>query len=168
MTASALVKDDVLQLPLFVLESDCFRRLFPLCQVSMEVMSVAQDIARVLQSRDVGCALLVDYGEDHLMPPTLQGIREHKIVHPLSQPGLVDLSAYVDFSSVRAAVQSFNHQKAVTTVVHGPVTQQQFLFGTGIAQRLEVCVFCFALAPISSLVFAPPAQRDEFLFGSFP
>ena len=41
------------------------------------------------------------------------GIRNHKGVHPLSQPGTADLSAWVDFSAMRmAAEQAFDIQPA--------------------------------------------------------
>ena len=36
-------------------------------------------------------ALAIDYGAEHGFRDSLRGIRDHKFVNPLSDPGLVDL-----------------------------------------------------------------------------
>jgi SAM-dependent MidA family methyltransferase len=52
----------------------------------------------------------------------------------LESPGEVDLSAWVDFSSVRQAVVE---EAGGEAVVHGPITQAHFLRSLGIDARLE-------------------------------
>lgn len=48
-------------------------------------------------------ALIIDYGYDHSPGNSLRGIKDHKFVHPLTEPGDVDLSVDVDFSAIRQA-----------------------------------------------------------------
>lgn len=70
-----------------------------------------------------GAGLVIDYGQDYTQGDTLrvrtsclvekylisdafgQAIRRHKIVHPMSNPGSADLSADVDFSSLKEAMK---------------------------------------------------------------
>ncbi|KAK6928278.1 Protein arginine methyltransferase NDUFAF7 [Dillenia turbinata] len=72
-------------------------------------------------SRDGGGALIIDYGLDGIVSDGLQivffsssnftillrAIRKHKFVHILDNPGTADLSAYVDFASIRHCERSF-------------------------------------------------------------
>jgi NADH dehydrogenase [ubiquinone] 1 alpha subcomplex assembly factor 7 len=68
-------------------------------------VAVAHDIAkRVGQHK--GAALLVDYGENRALAQSLQAIRAHKFVDVFDNPGSADLSAWVDFNSLRYAAQS--------------------------------------------------------------
>jgi NADH dehydrogenase [ubiquinone] 1 alpha subcomplex assembly factor 7 len=81
-----------------------------------------------------GCALILDYGPAHTIPAnTLRGIRAHAPVSPFTSPGLVDLSADVDFLGLAEAAL-----KASPGVeVHGPVEQAFFLSTMGIKERAE-------------------------------
>lgn len=67
-------------------------------------LAVAQDVARRV-ARTGGAALVVDYGEDRPMAQTMQGVREHAGADVLGEPGMVDLSALVDFASLRRVVE---------------------------------------------------------------
>ena len=90
-----------------------------------------QTLSQRVQSEG-GAALVMDYGQDAPYSASLIGIRGHRGVHPLSSPGATDLSAWVDFSSLRAA--------AATTPgvsVFGPVAQGVFLKALGIDVRLD-------------------------------
>ncbi|PHH70188.1 hypothetical protein CDD82_7287 [Ophiocordyceps australis] len=79
-----------------------------------------------------GAALIIDYGTFGSVPVnSLRGIRSHRSVHPLSSPGLVDLSADVDFTSI--AENSTLASDGVE--VHGPVFQADFLELMGIRER---------------------------------
>ncbi|PHH61056.1 hypothetical protein CDD81_824 [Ophiocordyceps australis] len=79
-----------------------------------------------------GAALVIDYGTSDSVPVnSLRGIRSHRSVHPLSSPGLVDLSADVDFTSI--AENSTLASDGVE--VHGPVLQADFLELMGIRER---------------------------------
>lgn len=82
-----------------------------------------------------GAALILDYGTSDTIPlNSLRGIREHRVVGPLSSPGLVDLSADVDFTAVADAATAASEG----IEVHGPVTQGDFLETMGIQQRAEM------------------------------
>ena len=69
-------------------------------EVCPQGMGLAAELAKRV-SQEGGAALVVDYGRDAPYPDSLQAIREHSFVHLLSQPGLADLSAHVDFSALR-------------------------------------------------------------------
>ena len=82
-----------------------------------------------------GAALILDYGTSDTVPiNSLRGIRRHRIVNPFSSPGLVDLSADVDFTAIAegATLASDGIE------VHGPVPQADFLELMGIRQRAEM------------------------------
>lgn len=84
-----------------------------------------------------GAAIVLDYGPADTIPTnSLRGIREHKRVSPLSTPGLVDISADVDF--VGLAEAALNASPGVE--VHGPVEQGMFLLGMGIRERAEMLI----------------------------
>ena len=73
-------------------------------------------------ARHGGAALFVDYGHDQpAVGETLQAVRRHRPVDPLADLGECDISAHVDFSAVARGLAEHGN------VVHGPVTQRQFL-----------------------------------------
>lgn len=76
---------------------------------------------------------------------SLRGIRHHKLVSPFISPGLVDLSADVDFTAVAEAATLSSEG----VEVHGPVSQADFLGSMGIQQRAEM------------LIKAPGVARDR-------
>ena len=81
-----------------------------------------------------GAALIVDYGPADTIPTnSLRGIRAHQNVSPFSSPGLVDLSADVDFT----ALAEFALGASPNVEVHGPVEQAVFLHAMGIRERAE-------------------------------
>ncbi|KAI1132943.1 DUF185 domain-containing protein [Nemania abortiva] len=82
-----------------------------------------------------GAALILDYGPADTIPTnSLRGIRRHARVSPFAAPGLVDLSADVDFLAlVEAATRASDGVEC-----HGPVDQAHFLETMGIAQRAEM------------------------------
>lgn len=82
-----------------------------------------------------GAALILDYGTSDTVPiNSLRGIRQHRRVNPLSGPGLVDLSADVDFTAI--AENAMLASEGVE--VHGPVRQGDFLELLGIRERAEM------------------------------
>lgn len=84
-----------------------------------------------------GAALILDYGTSDTVPiNSLRGIRRHRLVSPFSEPGLVDLSADVDFSGV--AESALLASDGVE--VHGPVAQAEFLERMGVRERAEQLV----------------------------
>ncbi|KAL9628088.1 MAG: hypothetical protein Q9164_007395 [Protoblastenia rupestris] len=87
-----------------------------------------------------GAALILDYGPSTTIPTsTLRGIRSHAPVSPFTSPGLVDISADVDF--VALAEAALNASPSVE--VHGPIEQGKWLEAMGIRARAEM--ICKAL-----------------------
>jgi NADH dehydrogenase [ubiquinone] 1 alpha subcomplex assembly factor 7 len=81
-----------------------------------------------------GAALILDYGPSDTIPAnTFRGIRSHQTVSPFVAPGLVDLSADVDFLAL--AESALDASPGVE--VHGPVEQSFFLSTMGIKERAE-------------------------------
>ncbi len=81
-----------------------------------------------------GAALIIDYGPSDTVPNnTLRGIQSHRRVSPFSSPGLVDLSADVDFLALAEAAMA----ASPGIEVHGPVEQAFFLSSMGIQNRAE-------------------------------
>lgn len=115
-----------------------------LIEVSPETHAYAQEFAKRIggskespKAEPSGAALILDYGTSNTIPVnSLRGIREHRIVSPLSSPGLVDLSADVDFTALAdsALVASPGVE------VHGPVEQGSFLLTMGIKERAKMLI----------------------------
>ncbi|KAM3081062.1 hypothetical protein ACMFMG_005018 [Clarireedia jacksonii] len=92
---------------------------------------------RIPKPNPSGAALILDYGPSDTIPTnSLRGIKSHRAVSPLSEPGLVDLSADVDFMALAEA--AMNASEGVE--VHGPVEQGDWLEMMGIRKRGEVLV----------------------------
>ena len=80
--------------------------------------------------RDGGAALIIDYGHSESgLGETLQAVGGHAYADPLGTPGLVDLTAHVDFEVMAHAVESMG------AIAHGPLSQREFLTRLGIASR---------------------------------
>ncbi|GAU39975.1 hypothetical protein TSUD_61650 [Trifolium subterraneum] len=102
----------------------------------IEICPKAIDLTQTIVERissDGGGALIIDYGLDGVVSDSLQAIRKHKFVHLLDDPGSADLSAYVDFASIRHSAEEASGEVSV----HGPITQSQFLGALGINFRVE-------------------------------
>jgi SAM-dependent MidA family methyltransferase len=113
-----------------------------LIEISPESHAYAQEFARRIGGgKDLpkkvasGAAIILDYGPSDTIPTnSLRGIREHKRVSPLSSPGLVDISADVDFTALAEAALGASSG----VEVHGPVEQGAFLLSMGIKERAEM------------------------------
>jgi NADH dehydrogenase [ubiquinone] 1 alpha subcomplex assembly factor 7 len=101
-------------------------------EIGIDAMCIVQDIARII-NRVGGACLLVDYGVNNNNNPadSLRGILNHEFVHPLREPGLVDLSVDVNFNALKRVLQ---YERV--GVIGGPTTQGQFLKTMGIEHRL--------------------------------
>ncbi|ROT42772.1 DUF185 domain-containing protein [Sodiomyces alkalinus F11] len=85
--------------------------------------------------RPAGAALILDYGPADTIPVnSLRGIQRHRRVNPLSAPGLVDVSADVDFTAIAESATKVSEG----VEVHGPVEQAVFLSQMGIRERAEM------------------------------
>jgi SAM-dependent MidA family methyltransferase len=77
-----------------------------------------------------GAALIIDYGHaESEVGDTVQAVGGHGYAHPLVAPGLVDLTAHVDFQSLAEAAESIGAR------IHGPILQGGFLRRLGIEAR---------------------------------
>ncbi|XP_050271469.1 uncharacterized protein LOC126715082 isoform X1 [Quercus robur] len=101
-------------------------------EVCPKAMELTQTIADRISS-DGGGALIIDYGLNGVVSDSLQAIRKHKFVDILDNPGSADLSAYVDFASIRHSAEEASGDVSV----HGPMTQSQFLGSLGINFRVD-------------------------------
>lgn len=100
-------------------------------EVSPESMMIVADVAKRIAQHGGG-ALFVDYGENHALENSLRSFKGHKEVPVLSDPGLADMTADVDFSLLRRIASAVQGVKT-----HGPVTQKEFLGEMGIVERLK-------------------------------
>jgi NADH dehydrogenase [ubiquinone] 1 alpha subcomplex assembly factor 7 len=90
---------------------------------------IALEIARRVV-RFNGAALVIDYGHAESQDgDTLQAVGAHSFADPLKSPGLVDLTAHVDFQSLGQTAESMGAR------VRGPVSQGDFLRRLGIDSR---------------------------------
>nr|VDD56876.1 unnamed protein product [Brassica oleracea] len=101
-------------------------------EISPKSMDLTQEIAKRIGS-DGGGALIIDYGKDGIILDSLQAIREHKFVNILDNPGSVDLSAYVDFPSIKHSAE----EASENVTVRGHMTQSRFLGSLGINFRVD-------------------------------
>ncbi|KAJ0421715.1 S-adenosyl-L-methionine-dependent methyltransferase [Aspergillus carlsbadensis] len=118
-----------------IYSSDFARRIGGSSQPPRTVMKGKVPAAPVVAKRHPsGAALIMDYGTMSTIPiNSLRGIQNHRIVPALSSPGLVDVSADVDFTSLaEAAIEASEEVE-----VHGPVEQGHFLQAMGIAERMQ-------------------------------
>lgn len=98
-------------------------------ELSPERNDVANHIAAGINA-NCGAALLIDYG--YVQPKTgatFQALTDHQMVDPLDQPGQADLTALVDFTSLKNCFNSTNVH------VSGPVSQMDFLLDLGLLER---------------------------------
>ena len=98
-------------------------------EVSAAAHAMAADLARRAVNHG-GATLIMDYGRDEHEPGgTLQAVREHRSVDPLSEPGRTDLSSRVDFRGLAETA------RADGAFVYGPCGQGEFLERLGIRAR---------------------------------
>ncbi|THD43118.1 MAG: class I SAM-dependent methyltransferase, partial [Bradyrhizobium sp.] len=114
----------------------------------LEIGAVAHRFMFELGARVVkqgGAALFLDYGGAVTgFGDTLQAVRAHKMVSPLSEPGECDLTAHVDFAAMARSAS------AAGAAVHGPIDQGDFLRALGIDLRTR------------ALAERAPERADEF------
>jgi NADH dehydrogenase [ubiquinone] 1 alpha subcomplex assembly factor 7 len=83
--------------------------------------------------RSDGAALVIDYGHANCgLGETLQAVSGHAAADPLRAPGLVDLTAHVDFEALAQSAGIIGAR------IHWPLAQREFLLRLGIEQRATV------------------------------
>lgn len=92
---------------------------------------IAFEIARRITQHG-GAAVFIDYGNWRSLGDTFQALAAHKMVNPLAQPGLADLTAHVDFEVLAKSAQDAG---AVTSHI---IEQGTLLGRLGISARAEV------------------------------
>jgi len=100
----------------------------------LEYCPALQDITKLISDHINtfgGAALIIDYGKDNAVGDSLQAVRNHKPVYIFDEPGQCDLSAWIDFSTIRGAATNAGAK------VFGPQTQGDFLKQLGLYQRAE-------------------------------
>ena len=98
-------------------------------------LSSPADAATSNKRKASGAALIIDYGPKDTIPTsTLRGIRNHKLVSPFVSPGLVDISADVDFTALAEAALVASEG----VEVHGPVEQGYWLEQMGVKARADI------------------------------
>src|SRR5579863_752277 len=81
-------------------------------------------------ARQGGAALFIDYGHTTTrFGDTLQAVRSHRPVDPLSEPGTADITVHVDFAAMARSA------RAAGAAVYGPIEQGDFLRALGLDQR---------------------------------
>ncbi len=104
-----------------------------IAEVSPVSLSVMDQISnRVAQG---GAALIIDYGHvQSAAGDTLQAMRDHAFVDPLSDPGMADLTAHVDFAALARVALDKN------CTVMGPIEQGDFLTRLGAEKRATALI----------------------------
>ena len=95
------------------------------------IKKIISDISDFLK-RNNGICLFIDYGYSKGYGNTLQALKNHKYVDPLSFPGESDLTSHINFSHV------INETKNLGMNFFGPITQRNFLINLGALERLEI------------------------------
>jgi len=80
-----------------------------------------------------GFALVIDYGHEREKMDTFRAFYQHKLHDPLLKPGTADLTADVDFLSMKEIAEKDNR-----LITFGPITQRNFLKSIGIDLRLKI------------------------------
>ena len=83
----------------------------------VETSPLAQVIAGEIGARiaeSCGAALIIDYGDWRSLGDTLQALRDHERVDPLTAPGEADLTCHVDFEALARAARPARTSKLTT------------------------------------------------------
>ena len=86
-------------------------------------------------ARQGGAALIIDYGHTTTrFGDTLQAVRSHRSIDPLTEPGTADITAHVDFAAMARSA------RAAGAAVYGPIEQGDFLRALGLDQRAAALI----------------------------
>ncbi|MCX8508935.1 MAG: SAM-dependent methyltransferase [Rhodobacteraceae bacterium] len=120
--------------------------------------AIAGEIARRI-ARCGGAALIIDYGGWHSLGDTFQALKAHAFTDPLTEPGLADLTAHVDFEALS---QAFRAAGAAST---GLVTQGTFLTRLGLPARTAALARTLQGAALDSHLAASHRLTDPAEMG---
>ncbi|CAH0718958.1 unnamed protein product, partial [Brenthis ino] len=94
-------------------------------EISPRGLGIAKQLANRVDQYG-GLALIADYGHNGEKGDTFRAFHKHKLVDPLENPGVSDLTADVDFSQLRISA-SMTPGEENYAIVLGPVKQMEFL-----------------------------------------
>lgn len=103
----------------------------PIIETSPASASIMASIAQHI-AEHTGAALIVDYGYLEGHGDTFQALKAHKYADPLVTPGEADLTAHVDFATLKTIAQNAGAK------VCGGITQGDFLQQMGIQMRVGI------------------------------
>ncbi|PLW05155.1 hypothetical protein PCANC_26724 [Puccinia coronata f. sp. avenae] len=130
-------------------------------EISPTASQIAAQVAHLLKSDAGGTGLIIDYGDEHHFAHSLRGFHQHRVVDPLSQPGLTDITANVDFASLKRAM-------IANVQTYGPITQRQFLLSMGIEVRTNQLNQSSTLTEESSQrLISPLGMGEQYKFLGF-
>lgn len=121
-------------------------------EVCPEGILLMQDIAALLEQQG-GAAIVVDYGEEG-STDSLRGFWKHRQTHFLSLPGQTDVTADVDFTALKHAVNfarprrlalqnesnGADNEGRQAIKAYGPIPQGKFLVAMGAKKRVIQCI----------------------------
>ncbi|CAH1163322.1 unnamed protein product [Phaedon cochleariae] len=100
-------------------------------EISPDSILIYKQICERLKATG-GLALICDYGYYGTGTDTFRAFKKHKQVDPLVLPGTSDLTADVDFKTIREVA---NNEGGIISI--GPATQRDFLLKTGLEFRFR-------------------------------
>lgn len=99
-------------------------------EISPLALATCEDVAkRIHKTR--GAALFLDYGEDFTQGDSLRAFKRHAQSNILSEPGVADITADVDFAACRTVASRKN------VLAYPAIGQGEFLVSMGIVSRAE-------------------------------
>lgn len=118
------------------IEGDDSSEIGSVIEVCPEGILLVQDIHKFIE-HNRGAALIIDYGEEG-SSDSIRGFSKHKQVSFLSRPGEVDVTADVDFTALKHAVNSrrgAEDSSDNSPFAFGPIEQGKFLVSMGATER---------------------------------
>ena len=104
---------------------------FKIIEICPSALNIIKEISNKIKTYG-GIAVIIDYAlQKNDYYGSLQAIKKHKHVNPLSNPGHIDLSARVNFNMIIKTVNELGLS------VHGPIKQNEFLKKLGIDLRCK-------------------------------
>ena len=100
-------------------------------EINFKVREIINNISSFIK-KNSGAAIFFDYGYLDGHGDSFQGIKDNKPINPLSDPGFVDLTSYVNFKDIKLQAKKNNIN------FYGPNTQSLFLEEMGAIQRLRI------------------------------
>lgn len=101
-------------------------------EVCPAAISIVNQAAKRIAEHGGG-ALFIDYGNEHVVGDSMRAFKGHKEVHVFAEPGMADITADVDFGTLKKCVQGVKGARC-----YGPIQQGQFLYSMGAVERLDM------------------------------